>query len=145
MPLAPEYLTATAVSSSQINLAWRDTSFNETGFILARSASSGGPWFQITTTAANGTHYSNSGLSAGTTYYYRVAAFSSRGNSANSAIASATTFAAAPCTYTLSSASASIVAGGGGGFVGITAGTGCAWSATTASSWIHTTSTGSGS
>ena len=42
-PSAPSDLSASAVSTSRVDLAWADNSTNETGFVLARSASSGGP------------------------------------------------------------------------------------------------------
>src|SRR6185436_8231411 len=43
-PAAPSNLAASAASSSQINLSWRDNSANESGFIIQRALSSGGPW-----------------------------------------------------------------------------------------------------
>lgn len=89
----PSSLTATAVSSSQINLSWADNSTTETGFRIERSSSSGGPYTQIATVGTNVTTYSNSGLSASTTYYYRVRAYNANGNSASSSVASATTSA----------------------------------------------------
>ena len=43
VPAAPTGLTATAASSSQINLAWSDTANNETGFRIERVCRSGVP------------------------------------------------------------------------------------------------------
>ena len=91
VPTAPSNLTATAVSSSQINLTWQDNSNNETGFKVERAASSTGPWTQIATAGANVTSYSNTSLNPSTTYYYRVCAYNSGGNSSYSNTASATT------------------------------------------------------
>lgn len=91
-PTAPSGLTATAVSGSQINLAWTDNSSNETGFIVARSTTSGGPYTDVAGLVANSTSYSDTGLAPNTTYFYVVRATGTGGNSANSAQASATTF-----------------------------------------------------
>ncbi len=91
VPVAPSSLTATAASSSQINLSWTDNSTNETGFKIERKTGSGGTWSQIATVGAGVTSYSNTGLSAFTTYYYRVRATNSAGDSAYSNEASATT------------------------------------------------------
>ena len=96
IPAAPSGLTATAASQTQINLAWTDNSSNETGFIIGRSATTGGPYTDIVTVGAGVTSYNNTGLTAGTTYYYVVRATNTGGSSANSAQASATTFPTAP-------------------------------------------------
>ena len=40
VPTAPSGLTATAASSSQINLSWTDNSNNETGFKIDQATSS---------------------------------------------------------------------------------------------------------
>jgi predicted phage tail protein len=89
----PSALTAQAISSSQIGLAWTDASNNETGFKISRSLN-GTTFAQIATTGANITSYNDTGLAAGTTYYYRVRATNSIGDSAASNIVSATTLAA---------------------------------------------------
>ncbi|MGI8407767.1 MAG: fibronectin type III domain-containing protein, partial [Actinomycetota bacterium] len=89
-PTAPSGLTATATSSSQINLAWTDTSSNEDGFKIERS-SDGTNFSQIATVGSNSTSYSNTGLAGSTTYHYRVRAYNSGGDSAYSNAASATT------------------------------------------------------
>ena len=72
---APSNLAATAISTSQINLAWTDNSSTEDGFKIEQSADNV-TFTQIATVGANVTTYSNSGLSASTTYYYRVRATS---------------------------------------------------------------------
>src|SRR5206468_1888034 len=103
-------LTATAASASQINLAWSDNSANETQFKIERS-SDGVSFTQTTTVAANVTTYSNTGLAAGTQYYYRVRANNAAGDSAYSNVANATTSTststtpAAPSNLTGSAAS----------------------------------------
>jgi fibronectin type 3 domain-containing protein len=82
VPIAPSNLVCSSPSSSQITLAWRDNSTNETGFKVERALSSAGPFSYIGATAAAG--YGDSGLAAGTTYYHRVQAYNSYGNSAYS-------------------------------------------------------------
>src|SRR5207249_810171 len=72
-PSAPTSLTATAASSSQINLAWTDNANNETGLKIERSPD-GVNFTQITTVGANVTTYPDTGLAPTTHYYYRVRA-----------------------------------------------------------------------
>jgi titin len=108
-PNAPSNLIATPISSSQINLTWQDNSSDETGFKIERKAGSGS-YSQIATVGANVTSYSNTLLSANTTYYYRVRAYNAAGNSAYSNEALATTLPPPPPAPTLKSpASASTV------------------------------------
>ncbi|MCG3115418.1 MAG: DNRLRE domain-containing protein [Candidatus Manganitrophus sp. SA1] len=85
-PTAPAGLTAAAVSSSQINLAWNPSTDNVgvSGYRVYRNG------LQVGTTTV--TSYANSGLAADTIYNYAVAAFDAAGNlSAQSAGASART------------------------------------------------------
>ncbi|MDM8562479.1 hypothetical protein QUF54_03910, partial [Candidatus Marithioploca araucensis] len=87
--ITPTSLTATAVSQTQIDLSWTDNSNNETGFKVERDGS------LITTTLANATSHSDSGLSCGTTYSYSVKATNADGDS-TAVTASATTSACPP-------------------------------------------------
>jgi hypothetical protein len=78
VPYKPTNLSANAVSSSKIKLAWADKSSNETGFEIWRKSgacSSTNDWFRITSTGANSISYGNIGLSSGVTYSYRVRAY----------------------------------------------------------------------
>jgi Fibronectin type III domain len=90
---APSNLIATAVSSSTINIAWMDNSNNETGFKIERKLATG-TYAQITTVGANFTTYADTGLSAGTAYYYRIRAANASGDSGYSNEVSTTTFSA---------------------------------------------------
>jgi titin len=90
VPNAPSGLTATATSTSQINLTWVDNSSNEDGFKIERSTD--GVFFtQIATAAVNATTYSNTGLTASTLYYYRVFAYNASGNSTSPSNTASTT------------------------------------------------------
>jgi Zn-dependent metalloprotease len=89
-PAAPSSLAATVVSPSRIDLAWTDNSGYEQGFRVERSTD-GVNFVLLASPAANATSYSNTSLTAGTTYYYRVRAYDGSNNSAYSDVASATT------------------------------------------------------
>jgi hypothetical protein len=91
---APSSLAAAAASSSRIDLTWRDNSGNETGFTLERDTSGAFSSPQVVKLASNTTSYADTGLSASTSYYYRVKATNSTDSSAYSTAASATTQAA---------------------------------------------------
>ncbi len=85
-PSVPTSLSATAVSSSQINLAWTASTDNVgvTGYRIYRGGT------QIATSATNS--YSNTGLTASTAYSYTVSSYDAAGNnSAQTASFSATT------------------------------------------------------
>src|SRR5205085_527506 len=75
----------------QINLSWADNSGNETGFKVERWSSASPTWAQIAAVGPNVTSYSDAGLAAGTTYFYRVRATNGAGDSAYSAQASEAT------------------------------------------------------
>ncbi len=90
-PAAPSNLSANALSSSSIGLSWTDNSNNETQFKIERKIGAGGTYGQITTVGAGVTTFTDTGLSPSTTYYYRVRASNSAGDSAYSNEANATT------------------------------------------------------
>jgi len=73
-PAAPTGLTATAVSSSQINLDWADNSESDLShYNVYRSTTTGSYGEQIASNVTTSS-YSDSELAAGTTYYYVVTA-----------------------------------------------------------------------
>ena len=88
-PARPATLSATTLSSSQVKLTWSNVS-GETGYSVWRSRD-GKTWTQIAATAADVTTFTDTGLSARTTYYYRVQAYNSAGASSYSPVAKATT------------------------------------------------------
>ena len=64
IPAAPSGLTATAASSSQINLSWTNNATNQTGFQIDQATNSGFTQGLTTVTVgANVTTYSATGLS----------------------------------------------------------------------------------
>jgi titin len=94
LPLSPSSLTATAVSTNQINLSWTPDISGESGFEIERAPDAGGSpgtWSQIATVGAGLNTFSDTGLEPGTTYWYRVRARNSAGHSAFSNVTSAAT------------------------------------------------------
>ena len=92
-PNAPAGLTATAVGSSQVNLGWSASTddVGVTGYRVERCQGPGCTDFAQVGTPT-GTSFSDTGLSASTTYRYRVRAVDAAANlSAYSNIAEATT------------------------------------------------------
>ncbi len=90
-PSAPSELSATAASSSLIDLTWTDNSNDETGFRVERRTG-GGNFNQIAVPDANSTSYQDDTAQPSTTYTYRVRAANEAGGSDYSNFASATTF-----------------------------------------------------
>ena len=92
-PSIPDELEATAMSSSQINVSW-DGSMDNVGVVeyrLYRRIGTSGPLTFLTSVMT--TIYSNTGLTASTTYCYYVTAVDAAGNESNpSNIDCATTF-----------------------------------------------------
>ena len=96
---APTNLVATANSTSlQAVLTWVDNAANETGYTVER-ASADGVYSSIATLGANVVTYTNTGLTAGNTYTYRVKANANAVSSDYSNVATAVIEAAsAYCT-----------------------------------------------
>jgi Fibronectin type III domain len=95
-PASPSALTATTVSSSQIDLSWADNSTDETSFLIERCEGANCTFAQIATAVQNATTYSDTGLAPSTMYRYRVLAAKGTSVSQPSEIATATTMSPAP-------------------------------------------------
>ena len=100
VPGAPTSLTATASGSNRIDLDWTAPSDNGgasiSGYRIEVSPNGSSGWSNRETNTGNtSTGYSHTGLSAGTTRYYRVSAINTNGTGNPSNIDDATTDAAA--------------------------------------------------
>jgi len=96
LAIAPTLNAPSSVTSSQVVLTWNNIAGN-TGYKIERKTGAGGTWSTIVaSTAADVTSYTNTGLAAGTLYYYRVSTMNGGGASAPSNEQSTTTTPVAP-------------------------------------------------
>jgi hypothetical protein len=98
-PSTPSGFAASASSSSQIDLSWTQTS-GATSYDIYRSASSGGTFTRVsesdpTVSSGSTVTYSDTGLTASTSYYYKITSLNTSGESSASSEVTATTSAAA--------------------------------------------------
>lgn len=97
---APANLTATAVSSSKINLTWQENNTLEAGFKIQRSTNAGATWILKDSVGSNITSYTDSLLTQNTIYYFRIFAYNLYNNSSFSNVAYDTTFLFTSITQT---------------------------------------------
>jgi hypothetical protein len=113
---APTGLTATATSAQAVQLNWTDGASNETSYVIARAPSTNnvcGTFTNVGDIASNSTSFLMSGLTAATTYCFRVTATNNFGGGSFAASndASARTLDP-PAAYTCTSITGSWVARG---------------------------------
>lgn len=72
IPTAPAGLTASVVGATRVELGWQDQSGNETSFAIERET--GGTWGQIAQTPSNDAAFTDTTVTAGSTYSYRIRA-----------------------------------------------------------------------
>lgn len=90
LPTMPSGLTATAIATNEIDLAWTDNSDTEDGFLVERSTD--GLTFELLGgVGSGGTSAADLSTIPSTTYWYRVSATNAAGASPASEIAAATT------------------------------------------------------
>jgi hypothetical protein len=82
IPGVPTDPTAEAIAYDKIKVDWTDTAAHETGYEVVRSTSATGTYVPVGTVAANVTTFTDHGLAASTTYYYKIRAIGSNGESA---------------------------------------------------------------
>lgn len=108
-PSTPTNLTATVISSTQINLSW--TASTDNVVVMGYRIFRGGTQIATVTT---GTAYSDTGLAAVTAYSYTIDAYDAGNVSARSSSVSATTLSAGPPAPTnIEAITTNIDAGGG--------------------------------
>jgi hypothetical protein len=84
-PSAPSTLTATvAPTGPRVNLAWRDNATNENGFEIYRATGTGATYVPIATVGPNVVAFSDTTVTANTSYKYRVRAYNGVGASSYS-------------------------------------------------------------
>lgn len=88
-PAAPSGLIATPLSTTQIKLDWTDNSAIEQGVEIERAPGGTSAFALLTSLPANATTYTNSGLSPGQSFSYRVRAYNATGASGYSNVATA--------------------------------------------------------
>jgi phosphodiesterase/alkaline phosphatase D-like protein len=84
VPRAPGFPRILTATRTTITVTWSDLSTDETGFYIERSLD-GLTWTRVGQVAANTTRYTDSGLRAVTSYWYRIQAFNASGVSAYTA------------------------------------------------------------
>jgi PKD repeat protein len=108
-PLPPSGLVFWTVTAASADLHWTDNSSDESGFVLQRCTGTAAfcnanpaAYVSLPPTGPNVTSYNDTGLTAGTTYTWRVHAFNAMGVSAQSNTVTATTLTvpAAPTNLT---------------------------------------------
>ncbi|RME54124.1 MAG: metallophosphoesterase [Deltaproteobacteria bacterium] len=94
---APEGLSATFTGEA-VELTWQDRSSNETFFKIERSRDDN-RWGVIALADADATHFVDSAVETGETYFYRIRAGSDTGNSPYSGIVTVETGRGSPCGF----------------------------------------------
>jgi len=113
----PSTLVAYPRAGVQVDLVWADNSARETGFQIERSTDNAA-FALVGTVAADALGFTDLGVAAATTYFYRVRYTSPAGPSAYSNVASVTTTAAAPAGWTSTDIGAPVAAGEMTGVIG---------------------------
>ncbi|GHU60928.1 hypothetical protein FACS189445_1900 [Spirochaetia bacterium] len=100
----PSGLSATAQSSSGMTISWNAVS-GAASYKVYRAGSSAGPFTNISTSST--TTYTDTGLTAGTTYWYKVSAVNGTEGAQSGAVSGITTALAAPTGLSVTAQSSS--------------------------------------
>jgi chitodextrinase len=99
-PSTPTNLAVTAISTTQINLVWSNSTDNVgvTGYKIYRCQGLCTPSSQLATSPS--ASYQDTGLTPNTTYTYTVVAYDASGNVSNQSVSASTTTQVLPPSYT---------------------------------------------
>lgn len=86
IPAAPSEVAAIALSSSRVKITWKDNSDSEEGFKILRKPANAYYYTTLAEVGKNITTYSDSNLSAGMKYYYKVVSYNATGSSESSEV-----------------------------------------------------------
>jgi lysophospholipase L1-like esterase len=99
-PAAPTHFTTRSVAATEVGLTWWDMSNNETAFEIERRPAASSAWTRVLTIGQNISIATDTGLTAATSYVYRMRSVNGSGASAYTAelpvTTSATSVAAGP-------------------------------------------------
>ena len=98
-PTRPAALTAVKAGPTRVDLAWTDSSTNETGFRVERRPGGGGSYTTVGSTVPNENHFSDMSVVNNTAYQYRIYSYNQAGDSTSSSpTASVTTGTVTPAS-----------------------------------------------
>ena len=80
VPAAASGLAGAAASATQVNLSWTDNASTESGFRVERTPAGATSYSTVGSVGTNVTSFSDTTVSASTSYYYRVIAFNGGGD-----------------------------------------------------------------
>lgn len=72
---APTWVYISQTSPNEVTVRWTDVTSDEAGFIVQRAASINGSYADVATLTANTTRYTDTTVTPGGVYYYRVLSF----------------------------------------------------------------------
>ncbi len=93
IPAFPTNLNAQSINKQDISLTWSDNSDNETGFELYIGSNSSGDFTLLSNLSDNTVSYAITGLTPGTTYFFKIRSYNEDGNSVFSDVLQVTTIA----------------------------------------------------
>ena len=86
LPAAPSEVSAIALSASQVKITWKDNSDSEAGFKILRKPANGYYFLPVAEVGKDITTFSDSNMTAGMRYYYKIVSYNATGSSESSEI-----------------------------------------------------------
>ncbi len=107
-PAVPTNLSASALGSNEIDLSWTDNTQGTAQYVVERATGTGGTFDQVALLDPGTTAFSDTDLTAGTTYQYQVYATDSGGNSSAAETSESLPVSANSTSYVTSFASGTL-------------------------------------